>query len=254
MPACPLHHPKACPKGHRAKSGRDTVGLQKRGERTLCLSLGTGIASSFASSDILRTRMRQAAFEPDARACGWAIRGMRSAVLLPWRRRGGAVGASGLRCRCRFLFVSAMSKRQTSHRSNWATRCARLRAIATVDPTGHAHRGQLSQQSDKMERRVLSGPKPVRRILHEMANMDASATDGARVRGVGLGDSADSFGPWWSHRSVSRQIQSDSTLRAARHRRWHVQFGLHAVARQCTSRQNLFHRAGEFGFPLGVAV
>jgi hypothetical protein len=96
--------------------------------------------------------------------------------------------------------------------------------------------------------------KPVRRILHEMANMDASATDGARVRGVGLRDGADSFRPWWSHRSVSRQIQSDSALRAARHRRWDVQFGVHAVARQSTSRQNLFHRAGEFGFPLGLAV
>jgi hypothetical protein len=93
--------------------------------------------------------MRRAAFEPDARACGWAMRGMRSAVLLPWRRRGGAVGASELRCRCRFLFVSAISKR------HWATRCARLRAIATVDPTGHVHRGQLSQQSDKMERRLI---------------------------------------------------------------------------------------------------
>jgi hypothetical protein len=32
-----------------------------------------------------------------------------------------------------------------------------LRAIATVDSKGHVHRGQPSQQSDKMERRVLSG-------------------------------------------------------------------------------------------------
>jgi hypothetical protein len=159
MPACPLYHSRACPERHRAKRGRDTVGLQERCEWTLCLSLGTGIASSFASSGVLRTRMSRSAFEPGARACGWAMRGMRSAVLLPWRRCGGAVCASALRCRCRFLFAVAIPKRQTRHRSNPATRCAGGRAIAAVDSRGHAHRGQRSQQSDKMERRLLSGLK-----------------------------------------------------------------------------------------------
>ena len=159
MPACPLYHSRACPDRHRAKLGRDTTGLQKRREWTLCLSLGTGIASSFASSGVLRTRMDRSAIESGARACGWAMQGMRSAVLLPWRRCGGAVCASGLRCGGRFPFAFAIPKRQTRHRLNPATRCAGGRAIATVDSRGHAHRGQRSQQSDKMERRVLSGLK-----------------------------------------------------------------------------------------------
>jgi hypothetical protein len=34
-----------------------------------------------------------------------------------------------------------------------------VRAIAIVDSRSHAHRGQPSQRSDKMERRFLSGVK-----------------------------------------------------------------------------------------------
>jgi hypothetical protein len=159
MPACPRHHSKACSETRRTEFARDLVGLGKRRESTLCLSSGTGIASSFASSGWLWTRMGRSALEPGGLVCGWAVRGMRSAVLLPWRRRGGAVCASGLRCWCGLLFGPAKPRRQTGHRSNGTARCARLRAIATVDSKGHAHRGLPSQQSDKMERRLLSGLK-----------------------------------------------------------------------------------------------
>ena len=159
MPVCPRHHSKACPEARRTEFARDLVGLGKPREPTLCLSSGTGIASSSASSGLLGTRIGQSAFEPGALVCGWAVRGMRSAVLLPWRGGGGAVCASALRCRRGLLFGPAKPRRQTGHRSNWTPRCARLRAIVTVDWKGRAQRGQPSQQSDKMERRFLSGLK-----------------------------------------------------------------------------------------------
>jgi hypothetical protein len=158
MPACPRHLSKACPETRRTELTRDPVGLGQPRESTLCLSSGTGIASSFAVSGFLRTRMCRSTFEPGALVCGWVVRGMRSAVLLPWRRRGGAVCACGLRCRCGLLFGPAKHRRQTG-RSNWTTWCARLRAIAALDQKGRVHRGQPSQQSDKMERRLLSGLK-----------------------------------------------------------------------------------------------
>jgi hypothetical protein len=156
MAACPRHHASACPQRHEARPDRDAGRL---GEWALCLSLGIGIASSFASSGVLLTRMGRSTFEPDARACGWAVRGMRSAVLLPWRRCRSAVCACGLRCRCRSSLASAMSKRRTDDRCNWATRCAGLRATATLDSRAPVHRRQRSQQSDKLERRLLPGLK-----------------------------------------------------------------------------------------------
>jgi len=159
MPACPRHHSKACPHSPRAALARDLVGLQKRRQSTLCPSSGIGIASSLAFSGRLRTRMCRSTSKAGTRVCGWVARGTRSAVLLPWRRRGGAVCASGLRCRCGLLFGPEKQRRQTGHRSNWTTRCARLRAIATIGSKSHAHRGQPSQRSDNMERRLLSGLK-----------------------------------------------------------------------------------------------
>jgi hypothetical protein len=159
MPACPRHHAEACPASPRAALARDLVGLQKRRQSTLCLSSGIGIASSFALWGLLRMRMCRSAFEPGARMCGWVVRGMRSAVLLPGRRRGGAVCACGLRCRACLLFAPLKQRRQAGHRSNRTTGCARLRAIATIDLTGRVHRRQPSQQSDQMERRLLPGLK-----------------------------------------------------------------------------------------------
>jgi hypothetical protein len=181
--------------------------------------------------------------EQGPRVRGWVVRGMRSAVPLPCRRRVGVVHPCGPRRRCRLLFASARARRQTGHQLNWATRCAGLRAIAAVDPTGHVHHRRPSQQPDKMERRRLPRMKAggPRRISHEMCNVDACAADGARVGGVCLGDGANSFGPWWPDRSVSLQVQSDSALRAARHRRWDVQLGMHAAARELAPRQDLFH-------------
>ena len=37
-------------------------------------------------------------------------------------------------------------------------------------------------------------------------------------------------------------------------RRRHLQFGVHAIARQRAPREDLLHRAGKPGFPLGLAV
>jgi hypothetical protein len=159
MPACPLHHSKACPQRHGAQPGHGAGGLETRCEWAPCLSLGIGIASSFASSGVLPTRMGRSTSEPGAQVCGWAVRGMRSAVLLPWRRWGGAVRASGLRCRCRLRLASAMPNGRTDDQWNWATRCTGLRAIATIDSRGHVHCRQRSQQSDKLERRLHTGLK-----------------------------------------------------------------------------------------------
>jgi len=122
MPACPHHHSEACPQRHRAQPGREAEGLAKRREWTLCLSLGTAIASSFVSSGVFPTRMGRSTFEPGARVSGWAVRGMRSAVLRPWRRCAGAVCASRLKYWCRLLFASALPKRPTDHRWNGAMR------------------------------------------------------------------------------------------------------------------------------------
>jgi hypothetical protein len=159
MPACPLHHSKACPQRHGAQPGHGAGGLETRCEWARCLPLGIGIASSFASSGVLPKRMGRSTSEPGAQVCGWAVRGMRSAVLLPWRRWGGAVRASGLRCRCRLRLASAMPNGRTDDQWNWATRCTGLRAIATIDSRGHVHCRQRSQQSDKLERRLHTGLK-----------------------------------------------------------------------------------------------
>jgi hypothetical protein len=146
MPACPHHHSEACPQRHRAQPGREAGVLPKRREWTLCLSSGTGIASCFASSGVLPTRMGRSTFEPGARVRGWVVRGMRSAVLRPWRRCAGAVCASRLKYWCRLLFDSAMPKRPTDQRWDAATRSTGVRAIAPADRSGHVHRRQRSQQ------------------------------------------------------------------------------------------------------------
>jgi hypothetical protein len=193
MRACPRHHSKVCPETRRTELARDPTGRGKRRESTLCLSTGIGIASSFASSGLLRTRMCRSALL-DALVCKWAVRGMWSAVLLPWRRRGGAVCASGPRSRLRF---AVQPREETANRpsieldhkvrevaSNRHRRLERSRAsrttFTTVRQDGAARSLRCAEYCD------------------EMANLDARATGGAWVGGICLGNGANSFRPWWS--------------------------------------------------------